>query len=76
MAPKSPKKGKKKLTKEELGIHEALSPASGSPDHVPHTQDPPPQEPPSETTLKNDTALSIDDLVNLVKSATAIGIQE
>ena len=52
------------LSKEELEIHQALSqPASGS------------QQVHPENT-KEDNSLTIDELLNLVKNATAIGVQE
>ena len=51
------------LSKEELEIHQALSqPASGSQQQV--------QEDPK------DTSFSIDELTNLIKNATAKGVQE
>ena len=59
---------RRSLNREELEIHQALSPASGSQ-----------QQPEQQTEVpsaSNETTLTVDQLAMLIKSATAIGVKE
>ena len=59
---------KRSLNREELEIHQALSPASGSQQQTEQQTEVP--------SASNDTTLAVDQLANLIKSATAIGVKE
>ena len=58
---------KRSLNREELEIHQAISPVSGSQQNEATT---------APTTDPNDNTLTIDQLANLIKDATAIGVKE
>ena len=58
---------KRSLNREELEIHQALSPVSGSQQN---------EATAAQTTDPNDTTLTLDQLANLIKDATAIGVKE
>ena len=58
---------KRTMNREELEIHQALSPASGS--HMVSGED-------NKQETSSQAALSIDELTNLIKNATKMGVEE
>ena len=64
---------KRSLNREELEIHQALSPASGSQQTEQQTEA---SSASNDTTKSKKETLTVDQLAMLIKSATAIGVKE
>ena len=64
---------RRSLNREELEIHQALSPASGSQQTEQQTEA---SSASNDTTKSKKETLTVDQLAMLIKSATAIGVKE